>query len=104
MFRIVRFFTNASSTKLLVEKALTVDDIAMQISFLNNILEENPASAEAIRAELYKRNIPVLNVSSFNMDYNQDLKKVIQYIIAESKIDSKKFNDVDLKFSFKFSS
>jgi hypothetical protein len=104
MFRIVRFFKNASLAKLHIKKVLTKDYIAMQFSFVNNVLEENPASAESIRAELYKRNIPVLNASSLSMDYDQELKKVVQYMVDESNIDSKKFSDIDLKMSFKISS
>jgi hypothetical protein len=104
MLRIVKFFTNASLAKLRAKKALTKDDIAMQFSFVNNILEENPASADSIRAELYKRNIPVLNASSINMNYDQETKKIVQYIVDESNIDFKKFSDSDLKMSFKISS
>jgi len=56
MFGIERFFANALPTNLSsTEKAFKEDDVTKQIAFLNNVLEENPASAEAIRADLYKR-------------------------------------------------
>ena len=104
MFGIERFFANALPTNLSsTEKAFKEDDVTKQIAFLNNVLEENPASAEAIRADLYKRNVPVLNTSLLGLDYQHTLRQVIQYIIDESTSNPKKFSDADLEISFKIS-